>query len=885
MSETLHDLITALDCCSARLTDMADTGELAELVRTMLRPLRWSAHVVLPSPLVPSAAMLPTAAPNAPTQMIWPLHQQQPSAGTNATGDGVIGWLFLAPTDRPSTPDDAIIGRIVARWVSDALQRMVLQSETSRQQEAIAMLSTVGRDVMASLDLDVVLTNVLDATCRHLDSEAASVILLDPFTGELVFVATGPQNQGAPVREMRLPPGKGIAGWVVSHGQPLVLPDVRNDARWYADVDRQSNFATTSLMCVPLRSKGAIIGVLEAVNRRRDSFHDRDLPLMEALANWAAAAIDNARLYGQLRARADASAILLRVGEATSTTLELSEILKRVAQLTMDGCAVTACAIVLTPASLGDNGGSLPTVSLARRQQGLTAETDPALRAAGQSLLALVRSYGGRDPIVLSGPQITPPLQALTAGARHLLVTPLIYWDVLAGALILSSQSSDSAMPFSEQQVNLASAIARQTAIAIANARLFEETRRALRELRTLHAMALDVAAELDLPDVLQRVVARAASFLNASGGAIYLLDSTNERLVEATFQGMRTPGVAPRAWRLGEGLIGQVAVDGLPLVNHTAPTGAAGQVDSNSLQVAVPLKWENQVMGVLFVWYNTLDRLGYAPQEAVRLLDLFAPHAALSIRNGQLYHNLQAHMNDLQRTQAQLIQAGKLAAVGRLTASLAHEVNNPLQAIQSCLQLGMSDRLSLEKRRNYLEMTQNEVARLIAIMRRLLDVHRPSHDTATWVALPPVVESVLALVVQQLEKNRIVVQTDWAPGLPPVWAVADYLKQVFLNLVLNAADAMPDGGALTISAQTADAAVPAVSVCVTDTGVGIAPADLPNIFEPFFTTKHTGSGLGLSVVYGIVETCGGTLNVESTLGAGTTFILTLPGQARQVSA
>ena len=227
-------------------------------------------------------------------------------------------------------------------------------------------------------------------------------------------------------------------------------------------------------------------------------------------------------------------------------------------------------------------------------------------------------------------------------------------------------------------------------------------------------------------------------------------------------------------------------------------------------------------------------------------------------------------------QAQAHLIQTEKMAALGRLAASLAHEINNPLQALRSGLSLLMGRQLGEEKRRRYLEIANREVERLIATVEQILNFSRPSAEQRERVDVNALLEETLALVGKQLQHARVTVRRSLAPKLPPVEAVTGQIKQVFLNIILNALDAMPDGGELSVTTGW-DREQQAVWIAFTDNGIGISAEDLPHIFEPFFTRKGGGTGLGLTISYGIVERHGGRIEVESQIGQGSTFTVFLP--------
>jgi len=167
-------------------------------------------------------------------------------------------------------------------------------------------------------------------------------------------------------------------------------------------------------------------------------------------------------------------------------------------------------------------------------------------------------------------------------------------------------------------------------------------------------------------------------------------------------------------------------------------------------------------------------------------------------------------------------------------------------------------------------------VERLIGIVQGMLEFYRPSQGQRAAVQVNTIVENVLALAAKQLQHGHVTVHQRLRPDLPALQAVSDQLKQVFLNIVINAVEAMPEGGDLYIVTDlTPDGRW--VTISFTDTGVGLSPEEQANIFEPFYTTKSKGTGLGLSVSYGIIERHGGNIEVQSKLGQGSRFIVKLP--------
>ena len=226
-----------------------------------------------------------------------------------------------------------------------------------------------------------------------------------------------------------------------------------------------------------------------------------------------------------------------------------------------------------------------------------------------------------------------------------------------------------------------------------------------------------------------------------------------------------------------------------------------------------------------------------------------------------------------------QLVRSEKLAAAGALAAGVAHEVNNPLASISSLIQMVQSRPLTPENEaetREMLRLAQAQIARISQVLRDMMDFARQRQPHRAPLDLARSVESGLRLASFDKGFKRLKVVTDFDDAAPQVSADADQLQQVFLNLLLNARDAMPEGGELRVRTFHEEAAREVVAE-VSDEGEGISADALPHVFDPFFTTKRAGAGLGLAVCYGIVTAHGGRIEVESAEGRGTTVRVSLP--------
>ena len=236
-----------------------------------------------------------------------------------------------------------------------------------------------------------------------------------------------------------------------------------------------------------------------------------------------------------------------------------------------------------------------------------------------------------------------------------------------------------------------------------------------------------------------------------------------------------------------------------------------------------------------------------------------------------------------LRNTQEQLLQSEKLAAMGRLTSQIAHELNNPLYGIMNTLELLKTEVPPQSKRRKILEMALSETVRLSDLLRKMLSFSKPDEEQKQPVDVNVVLDEILLLVRKQLNENSIKISTAWEEDPAKVYASKNQLRQVFLNLISNARDAMPEGGTLTIKTKSNR---DSILVEVIDSGMGIREEHLDKIFDAFFTTKEgvKGVGLGLSVCYGFIKEHGGDIKVSSKRNEGTAFTIILPKHKQEVA-
>jgi signal transduction histidine kinase len=248
-----------------------------------------------------------------------------------------------------------------------------------------------------------------------------------------------------------------------------------------------------------------------------------------------------------------------------------------------------------------------------------------------------------------------------------------------------------------------------------------------------------------------------------------------------------------------------------------------------------------------------------------------------VAIDTAALYSEQNKLISQVRQSQEQLVQSEKMAGIGRLAAALAHEINNPLQAIHSCLQLITHFELDKEKQDEYVRMADEEVERMIDLVTRILDFSRFSTGDFQRTNINKLISQVMRLASKHISHHKWDVQQVLSSDMISVNIVPDQIAQVFLSIILNAFDAMPQSGKLIIRTRTEGNWA---EVSFQDTGIGMSRDVRDRIFEPFFSTKESASGLGLTISYSIIEKHGGAILVESEPGQGSVFVVRLPGAA-----
>jgi signal transduction histidine kinase/CheY-like chemotaxis protein len=392
--------------------------------------------------------------------------------------------------------------------------------------------------------------------------------------------------------------------------------------------------------------------------------------------------------------------------------------------------------------------------------------------------------------------------------------------------------------------------------------------------LRPLFNVTETLFAETDQNKLLNMIIAAISNHLHCSNVAYYQVENGGT----VSVVGQRGKSLPVDESNFAAQLVSRVDADGDPIViNATGP----GEEDTQSLlstlglgsAILIPVA-RSSLHSVLFAARDAGGTERPFRGADLEMFFVLARQAVVAMENARLYADLRNYVRQVEDSQEALLRAEKMAAAGRLTASIAHEVNNPLQSVQNCLHLAGREDVPAEKRKEYFDLAKNELDRLMKTMQRMLDFYRPGAVKVEQVDVLELLSHVLSLTSQQLSQRHIEIRSDLPESLPGIYAVSSQIQQIFFNLILNSFDAMPAGGELKISAQAVE---DGIEVIFHDSGPGIPEDRRNNVFEPFFSTKDGGTGLGLTVSYNIVTAHGGTLDLLAEREPGACFRLFLP--------
>jgi GAF domain-containing protein/ActR/RegA family two-component response regulator len=795
------------------------------------------------------------------------------------TPDAVLGVLAVYhPVGFRAPADQVEFLELLASHAATALDSARLLAETERRQASAETLAAVSQSLASSLDPGTVITLVVEAVCRLLGCDGGALGLTRP---DGVVEIAGWLGLGAErLRQARIDPGAGVTGWVIANGQPFWTNDYARDPRLepvYAEELREAGIVT--LLAVPVRLGSETVGVLFGFHGRPVQVADQDVALASDLARMVAIAVANARLYQEASRREVEARALFEVGQLIGGTLDAERVLDLIVEKALDLMRVRACGLfrLEADATLRYARGTGLSRALV---EGLTVRLGEG--TAGRAIVER-RPVWTRDVTADAGIRLEPATRRLVEqeGYRGVLTVPILVQGTPFGCLVAYWWEPHQPTP---GEIETLASLAALAAVALENARLYGETRRHAARLELLGQVNRLVSASLQVDEVLAQIAEAAGTLFEAPLATVWIADEGQRVLVRRA--GLGDPALLqamPGQLAYGEAAAGWVAERREPLIDLDVATDTriagralalAGGVHSFS---GFPLLLGDRLLGVL-----TLGRRGEAAltETDLALLRTLLGQAVIAIENARLFEAATSAYHELETAQDQLIQTEKLRALGEMASGVAHDFNNLLAAILGRVQLILRQVTDPTLAR-WLQVIEQAALDGAQTVRQIQEFTRVRQDQPTELVDPNrVVEDALEMTrprwhgASSPAGAEVRIETRLEP-VPPVEAHPAELREVLTNLILNALDALPGGGTLTLATRAVE---DLVEIVVADNGVGMPEAVRRRIFEPFFTTKGPqGTGLGLAMAYGIVTRHGGQIAVDSEEGRGSTFTIRLP--------
>lgn len=745
-----------------------------------------------------------------------------------------------------------------------------LEEEIQRLNTESSIMSIMGQTINQSVDLHEILNNSLDKIIQLIEVSAVGLFLIDEREKELVFAAHRGFSKTL-AKEMRtVKVGEGVSGKAALSGEPLFIEDISGHLDSFPpDIEK----SVKSLVAIPLTSKTKLYGVLVIHWKNVHRFNSSERNLFISIGQMISNAMERATLYTENVKRLEEQRRLYSISQEIASRLELKVILQKIVENVVALLGVEAGEI-----TLWDN----------RKQNYVTAIVhglpDSLVgREVSPPMSGLVGEVCTKKVLVLyENYEVHPNREAKLEPFRfkEVVGVPLNVRQMIIGTMMVAT--ADPKKHFEQDEIDLLYNFAHQAAIAIGNARLYENSLEQIKHLTTLYEMGKVLSSTLDLDELLKKALELLRSLLGLGVCSILFLDQERKEIyIKEAIGGDHFP--KDKKFRVGiDGIVGWVASTGesVYVPDVSKDTRFIPGLPGVKSEAAFPLKVRDQVIGVLNV-ESTEE--GKFDDENLKVLSSFASQVSISIQNAQLFSHLKETLKELKQAQDQIIQAEKLRALGEMASGVAHDFNNVLAVILGNIQLLVHqlDRLTFDQIRDQLKIIERSSKDGAETVRRIQEFTGVRRDRE-FVSLPinGIIKEVVTITQlrwkdqAQAKGVQILLDTRFEE-VPLVFGNASELREVLTNMIFNAVDALAEGGRITISTFSL---TNWVEVRVSDNGIGMTEEVKKRVFDPFFSTKGVkNSGLGMSVSYGIIKRHGGEILIESEVGKGSTFIIHLP--------
>jgi two-component system NtrC family sensor kinase len=819
------------------------------------------------------------------------------------------------------------------RELTEALER-----EKAAHQQQTATADVLKIISSSTFDLQMVLDTLVESATRLCD--AGRAIIWRPF-GDVYKIAAAfnlTASHKEKLEERSIRPGRDTAiGRTLLGGNTVHIHDAKTDPEYdWLEIGRVGG--SRAILSVPLVREGLPIGVLVLSRVEAQPFTGKQIELATTFADQAVIAIENVRLFDELKARTEDFRESLRQQTATADVLKVISRstfdLQTVLDILTESAAGLCNADMAAMTRQGEAGHFYHVTNYNFSSDWLEySKTIPLKPGRGSAVgRALLERKAVQIPDVLADPEYAQREAQKKAGFRTALAVPLLREGQPIGVLSLCRKTVE---PFMDKQIELVSTFADQAVIAIENVRLFDEVQartrelsQSVEELRALGEVSQAVNSTVDLETVLNTIVAKATQLSGTEAGTIYVFDDAAQEFHLRATYGMDDAIIAEikdRHIRIGETAIGEAVEKRIPIqipdIRDDPNSGVLDIIVRAGFRalLIVPLLSADRTVGALVV---RRKRPGEFPKHTADLLQTFAAQSVLALQNARLFESVELRtrelaksLEELRTAQDRLVQTQKLASLGQLTAGIAHEIKNPLNFVNNFsavsvelidemqetlegMQLDEDKRTEMnqlaETLRGNLDKVVQHGKRADAIVKNMLLHSRQGSGEHRPVDVNALVEESLNLAYHgaraQKQGFNITLKRSFDPNAGEVDVFPQEITRVLLNVISNGfyaatkreGQADSDGYEPTLAAATKNLG-DRVEIRIRDNGAGIPPEVKEKMFNPFFTTKPAGegTGLGLSLSYDIVvKQHAGTIEVDTRPGEFTELRIVIPRAA-----
>jgi signal transduction histidine kinase/ActR/RegA family two-component response regulator len=744
--------------------------------------------------------------------------------------------------------------------------------EIIKLNQELSILNAISQTVNQSIDLDEILNKSVDKMMDMIDVHQTRIYLLDEKSEDLVLVVHRGCSEKflewAKRRKLRT----GVSGKVALSGEPTFMENYPSHPDAVAPAIEEG---LKSVAFIPLKSRDKIYGTLNIARKEVSKITPFERNLFNSIGQIISGAMERTFLYSENVKRLEELKTLYSITQEIASKLELRVILQKIME----------SAITL----LGADSGSIALWDNQKQSYGVAIVHGLPDWLIGREFsppwTGVIGEVIARKSPVLCKDYEHYPSRVAELDSYHIkevVGVPLIVREMIIGTMVISS--CDPEVHFQQNEVDLLYNFAHQAAVAIGNAKLYEDSLAKIRQLTILYEIGKALSSTLDLDDLFKMALELLRDRFGYAACSILLLDRARDELYIKQVIGRNPEEAKNLRFRVGiDGIVGWVARAGeLVYAPDVSKDSRYIPGDPSIKSEAVfPLKVRDQLFGVLNIESN--ERYGF-DEEDLKTISSFASQMSISIENAQLFSDLKQTLQELRQAQDQVVQAEKLRAMGELASGVAHDFNNVLAVVLGNTQLLLHqlDRLGPEEIREGLKVIERSSKDGAETIRRIQEFTGVRRDREfISLSLNDVVTEVVNITQprwrDQTQKKGVQIELTTHLGvIPSIMGNPSEMREVLTNIIFNAVDAMPKGGRLTISTQPQ--AEDWVEVRIADTGIGMTEDVRKRVFDPFFTTKGvTNSGLGMSVSYGIIKRHGGEVLIESEPSKGATFILHLP--------